>query len=347
MRAQRSRGWTFTVNNYSARDIEFLDLVGQNLTLQGIPVVYLIYGKEIAPTTNTPHLQSYIHFVNPVSMSTLLSKITLSTPPHYEASAGNAEQNKTYCSKEGNFKEFGVCPKTSHVSGKDKSPQETATTMCINLAKANTLGLIEELYPQLYVRYYNLWHKLAQENAKPFIFDGDLQQRRFWLCGETGCGKSSQARKFASDRQLEVFTKLSNKWWDGYRQQPVVIIDELSPRTGYLIDLFKQWTDRYSFPAEIKGGTLGSIWPQYVFFTSQYTPEECFSSPLDPTGRDIAAIRRRFKVIHFRTEESITGRQRPTLVQEVERELAEIGRLPPITPLNSESSTDQDDSIIE
>lgn len=46
----RSRKFVFTWNNYPSDD-EF------NTTLDTLSAVYLCFGKELAPSTNTPHLQ--------------------------------------------------------------------------------------------------------------------------------------------------------------------------------------------------------------------------------------------------------------------------------------------------
>lgn len=43
----RSRSWQFTVNNYIDSDLT---------RLAQVECVYIVYGKEVAPTTGTPHL---------------------------------------------------------------------------------------------------------------------------------------------------------------------------------------------------------------------------------------------------------------------------------------------------
>lgn len=43
--------WCFTLNNYTLKEYE---------ALQNQECRYLLMGKEIAPTTGTPHIQGYI-----------------------------------------------------------------------------------------------------------------------------------------------------------------------------------------------------------------------------------------------------------------------------------------------
>lgn len=69
-----------------------------------------------------------------------------------------------------------------------------------------------------------------------------------WLYGPPGTGKSLAARRDNPNH----FPKPANKWWDGYNNQPVVIIDDLdSNALGHHI---KIWADHYPFVAEFKGG---------------------------------------------------------------------------------------------
>lgn len=89
--------WCFTLNNYSEKDIENLkelsNSTGENQKF--------IIGREIAPTTNTPHLQGYIEFGRRVRFSWLKKKTNPNI--HWEAAKGDLAQNFKYCSKEGNY----------------------------------------------------------------------------------------------------------------------------------------------------------------------------------------------------------------------------------------------------
>lgn len=58
----RSRGWVFTLNNYTDADIQHLQ--GGHADWQA-----LTYGKEIAPETKTEHLQGVVYFTNKKSMA--------------------------------------------------------------------------------------------------------------------------------------------------------------------------------------------------------------------------------------------------------------------------------------
>jgi len=83
----RSRAWCFTVPNPGAVPFDW----------NPASMVFLIYQKELAPTTGTPHFQGYVVFKNPQSLVALRA---LNASAHYEVAQGNAAQNVTYCSKE-------------------------------------------------------------------------------------------------------------------------------------------------------------------------------------------------------------------------------------------------------
>ncbi len=51
-RSKESRRYIFTLNNYTEEDVKIL-------MEEKVFFSYLLFGKEIAPTTGTPHLQGY------------------------------------------------------------------------------------------------------------------------------------------------------------------------------------------------------------------------------------------------------------------------------------------------
>lgn len=97
---QRSRGWSFTLNNYSDEDYELL-----KAHLHSTSLKYVI-GKEVGEK-GTPHLQGYCYYKNP---QTLTHMKKINSRIHWERSLGSPEQNLTYCSKDGNFTEHGMIP---------------------------------------------------------------------------------------------------------------------------------------------------------------------------------------------------------------------------------------------
>ena len=96
----RSRGFVFTINNYTDDD-------DVGLALLKAMSDYLVVGKETGDE-GTPHYQGYVYFKTLKAFKQIKECIPRA---HIEAAKGNALQNREYCTKQGDFEEFGECPK--------------------------------------------------------------------------------------------------------------------------------------------------------------------------------------------------------------------------------------------
>jgi len=83
-----AKNWCFTLNNYTDLHLSVLD---------SFPCSYIIYGKEVAPTTGTPHLQGYVQLEKKLR----LGGLTKLLQANWLVAKGSPDQNITYCSKEG------------------------------------------------------------------------------------------------------------------------------------------------------------------------------------------------------------------------------------------------------
>lgn len=265
----RGRAFCFTINNYTPDNEEFC----KNLECQ-----YIQYGREVAPTTGTPHLQGYVYFTNPRSFNSVR---TLFAPHHIELCRGSADSNIIYTGKEGDIFRKGDPPKSQKAQG------ETEKDRWKGMYQAAVEGRFEDIPTQEYIRFRSTFKRIHLEDRP----DPDNLERAatygIWIYGPTNCGKSHFARTNYTPHHL----KLINKWWDGYFNEPYVIIDEVEPQHGdFLKPYVKTWADRWTFRGEVKGGTL-LMRPKYIVITSNYTIEQVF-------GKD-APILRRFEVKHM------------------------------------------------
>lgn len=95
--AQKCRGWCFTVNNDTFEDL--YRLLKANF-------VYCVFGFETGKN-GTPHMQGFLYFKNPVYMSHVKELLPRA---HLEYSKGTPQENYDYCTKDGDFYEFGKRP---------------------------------------------------------------------------------------------------------------------------------------------------------------------------------------------------------------------------------------------
>jgi len=86
----RSRGWCFTLNNYTQEELEEIK------TQIHSKCIKYILGDEVGES-GTPHIQGWIYFKNGVSFESVKK---INGRAHWEKARGSMEQNKKYCSKE-------------------------------------------------------------------------------------------------------------------------------------------------------------------------------------------------------------------------------------------------------
>lgn len=75
------------------------------------------------------------------------------------------------------------------------------------------------------------------------------------------------------------YDKLLNKWWEDYKGQPNVLIDDLGPEC-IKADHVKRWLDKRKFKAEKKFGSV-DIRPEMIIITSNYHPMDVWPRPED------------------------------------------------------------------
>jgi len=154
MPASQSRNFVFTLNNYTQEELE-LFAVDPPVA----PVRYVIYGKEVAPSTGTPHLQGAL-CVSKVMTVTGVKKLPLMKRAHVEMMRGRLEDSEKYCSKESALISVGSRPK----SQKEKGDSEKLRHHEINrLAKLGLFDEIEEIAPEVWRRDYKTLKVIAKD----------------------------------------------------------------------------------------------------------------------------------------------------------------------------------------
>ena len=267
----RSRNFTWTWNNYSDESISILNTWAKQCR-------YLCYGKELSPSTGTPHLQGFFILTNASTICAIRKRFT---GVHIECSKGSPTHNRDYCKKGGDFTEFGTPP----VSGAERGDREVSRyAVAWDQAKS---GELESIDADIRIRCYN--------TLKRIKFDYRIVPEHLagvcgtWIWGEAGCGKTTSV----FTHYPECYSKpIKSKWWDGYSDQPIVLFDDVSIYERELGTLLKHVADSKAFYIEAKGLQY-AIRPTRVFVTSQYTIEEIWD---DQQTRD--ALNRRFTVIN-------------------------------------------------
>jgi len=223
--ATRSRAFCFTWNNYPSTYAAHLD---------SLEAVYYIAGKETAPTTNTPHIQGYVYWRN---AKTLVSARAKLPGCHVVIARGTPDENQEYCSKGGDYVEFGVKPKSKAELGRDESDRWARSW---DAAKS---GDLENIDPDIRIRYYSGLKRIAQDYLPRVEPIPDVCG--IWVYGESGCGKTRSVLA----QYPECYIKPRNNWWDGYQRESTVLVDDVDIFDRILGGKLKHWADFAPFIA--------------------------------------------------------------------------------------------------
>ncbi len=245
----KARSYHFVVNNYKNEDY---DACREGF---GGKAKYVVCGRETAPTTGTHHLQGYVTFKGP-QLETSVRRY-FAGRGNWRVAKGNAEQNRVYCSKGGDFLEFGTCPKQG-------ARTDLAIVREIIEGGSGVRAVMDVVPTGAALRF-------AEQLCKYFEPERDWKPYVIWLWGRTGLGKSRSARE-AYPRAYKFGS--SGKWWDGYDAHDEVIIDDLRVDTfgfAYLLRLL----DWGGFLVEIKGA-MRQMRARVVVLTAPEHPERMF-----------------------------------------------------------------------
>lgn len=282
-----ARHMCFTINNYTEQTEHTL---GQYFEDKKNKCNYMVFGREVAPSTGTAHIQGYLQWTEPKKTSAFSKKFKA----FVEAARGSSTEASEYCKKEGNFTELGIMTiidKKAAQKNNSKKGGDKVKEIWDSARSAAKEGRFDDIPSDIYIRYQASIRRIYQENQpKPKDLDGEL--KNMWIWGEPGVGKSKLARLIAESKEY-YYTKSRNKWWDNYNGEAIVILDEVGPKDkDWIGDFLKIWCDRYVFQAEYKGSSK-LIRPPHIIITSNYSIDEVFPKSEDEMLN--LAVHRRIK----------------------------------------------------
>lgn len=248
----------------------------------------LIGGQETCPTTGNLHYHGLAYSKEPICWKSICGTYEM------EKALRKIPAWITYCTKEETKNgdkiayEKGLKPtkliekktgKQSDDSGKPKNDE---------ILKKGLQELIKE------DRLSILRYDSMKQSLDRYILDStELKDadapKGVWIYGDPGVGKSFSVRK----KYKDLFLKPQNKWWDGYKGQKIILLDDFdSNQLGHLL---KIWADAYGFNGEVKKGTIPLCYDKFII-TSNYTPYQLFKDDT-PECMLAKAIERRFTIV--------------------------------------------------
>lgn len=259
-------------STYEEQEKRILNALKEN-SVHGIK--YIIMGREIGESGNTPHLQGYCMLNSRISFSKLqklLNNVHLTVPK------GTPYQNYVYCAKENNvIVEEGERPVNNRTI-------KTDYKRIIKHSKEGNLQAIEDEFPRVFFANRSHIDKLRLEGDPPNY----IKRKGLYLVGSPRTGKTRFANTIG-----KTYTKGPSKWWCGYTDHSTVIFEDLDNSNCKSLSWFlKFWLDGQPRSGETKNGNTWLLYDTFII-TSNYRPETLYGD--DPEL--IKAIKGRFKIV--------------------------------------------------
>ena len=273
-KAPRGQNWSITIHDHK----EYGGEERLKAHLQNLTYKYMLFGKEIC-STGKEHLQGFMIFNSNKSLKGLKKEL-FPWSPHLERSYAGAVVNIRYCKKDGNiWYEDGDPPKGQGLRvdlKMIKQRMEAGATVSEMIDD----GMINNFQQIQLAEKLNKYVKFKR--TKPVVV---------WIHGPTGCGKT----RFVHDNYSDVYVAMNNKWWDGYENQSVILIDDLRAE-DYPFNYLLRLLDAYQLQLEVKGGSV-QLRNKMFIITCPETPVGLFGS--SHSGEDIGQLTRRIdRIIH-------------------------------------------------
>lgn len=260
----RGKNWCFTLNNPTNEETKQIE------SALGNGATYIIFGREVGES-GTPHLQGYVELSQRRRRGAV--RELLGKRVHLEIRRGTQEQAVEYCRKDGDYEEMGE----AIVSQQGK--RSDLDVIKEKIKNGVTEKDIADEHFTKWVVYRKSFAAYRQLNAADEI---RTNLRVVFLYGAAGCGKTRLA--YETYRNLYRVPDHTLKWFDGYRQEETVLLDDYrgSGDDGFLLQLL----DIYPMQVPVKGGF--EPWtPKLIIITSNMTFPFGHDSIEAPLGRRI------------------------------------------------------------
>lgn len=251
--ATRSRNWCFTINNWTDDDLR---------TLEDLPDD-MVVGAEVGEN-GTPHLQGVIHMSQSRTLSA--TRARLGGRAHVEPMRGTWTQAADYCRKDGDVRiDRGTGPRQGARVDLEAYRDDVA-------AGANDWYLVQN-HLSTFARYPRLADAVRKAATETSVRDY-RKLKTVVLYGPGGTGKTRAATQVPEDTPY-LWKDYARGWWDGYRGQRTLILDEFAGQLDW--NVFLGLTDGQQHRLDIKNSHAYAHWDR-VIITSNVHPNDWYAN---------------------------------------------------------------------
>ena len=243
---------------------------------------FCILGIEVCPETERVHCHALLYFDSDKRFNTLRTELPIGQWQWLDNNRGGSISQAIL-----NWYRYVIKSRTKRNTGKEilKWEREPGTIdrMMANPGKRTFSEQFADNYQQIMDRdWQNVEREFLFQHAnkignflKLFPQPGVAAKhdKLVFVWGPTRVGKSSLFKRWIPSRNYYQKTP-GNRWFDGYDRQPVIIIDEVTPRNFQADGMsWNDWGDRYSITAEVKHGTC-NLCNEWLIVISNYSLRE-------------------------------------------------------------------------
>jgi len=133
------------------------------------------------------------------------------------------------------------------------------------IRQSSRIEQVVSTHPDAYIRYHRGIEKLFGYISK--------RDERSWKTetiiyyGESGSGKSRTAQEISIAAGHQIYYKSRGDWWDNYKGQETVIVDDFYGWLPY--DEVLRITDRYPLMVPVKGGFTDFLAKRIIFTSNK------------------------------------------------------------------------------
>jgi len=285
---KRSRYFVFTLNLglVEAEAVARIDLFRAALEeMFDEEFSYASCAHELAPTTGQHHIQGYIELAGKRqwTLQQFLECDLFEGQPENRSlwarpARGTAQQNAKYTQKASDQGRWSFCEGIARNYGQGRDPGLARSLQLIDAGEP--LRKVYRQEPDASARHYRFLDRFKLVTSEPRMWPTKV----CYIYGPSGTGKSRLISQYFNNPDLVYVAAMpkagGNFWWDGYDEQPVVVIDEYSPsHFGQGHNLFMQrLVDRYPLKVPVHGGQVNFA-ARLIIIGSNYAPEQIIFSP--------------------------------------------------------------------